>query len=86
MLLSKQEPGSSSTPTQRLSKTQEHAAIEDKSQKKSLMYENNLLRVLGDKSTQVDSSQISLVQVDLEKIKYIIQFTFLHQKEIQFNR
>ena len=35
-----------------------------------------------DKYTQVDSRQISLVQVDLEQIKYIIQHTFLDQMEM----
>ena len=42
--------------------------------------------LLVDKSTQADSSQISLVQVDLEQIKYIIQSTFLEQIEMQGNR
>ena len=35
--------------------------------------------LLSDKSTQADSSYISLVQVDLEQIKYIIKSTFLDQ-------
>ena len=42
--------------------------------------------LLSDKSTQADSSKISLVQVDLEQIKYIIQPTFLDQIEMQVNR
>ena len=42
--------------------------------------------LLSDKYTQVDSSQISLVQVDLEQIKYTIQPTFLDQIEMQVNR
>ena len=42
--------------------------------------------LLVDKSTQADSSQISLVQVDLEQIKYIIQSTFLGQMEMLVNR
>ena len=41
--------------------------------------------MLVDKSTQANSSQISLVQVDLEKIEYTIQSTFLDQKEMQVN-
>ena len=41
--------------------------------------------LLSDKSTQVDSSQVSLVQVDLEQIKYRIQPTFLDQMEMQIN-
>ena len=39
-----------------------------------------------DKSTQAKSSQISLVQVDLEQIKYIIHPTFLDQIKTQVNR
>ena len=42
--------------------------------------------LLSDKSTQSESSQISLVQVDLEQIKYIIQSTFLDQMEIKRHR
>ena len=42
--------------------------------------------LLLDKSTQLESSQISLVQVDLEQIKYKIQPTFLDQMEIQSNK
>ena len=42
--------------------------------------------LLVDKYTQADSSQISLVQVDLEKIKYTIQPTFLDQIEMQVYR
>ena len=42
--------------------------------------------LLVDKSTQADSSQISLVQVDLEQIKYTIHPTFLDQMEMQVNR
>ena len=45
---------------------------------------NTLL--LSDKSAQLESSQISLVQVDLEQIKYIIQPTFLDQMEMPVNR
>ena len=41
--------------------------------------------LLVDKSTQVDSSQISLVQVDIEQIKYTIQPTFLDKMEMQSN-
>ena len=43
--------------------------------------ENELM--LSDKYTQSESSHISLVQVDLEKIKYRIQPTFLDQMEMQ---
>ena len=39
----------------------------------------------SNKSTQLESSQISLVQVDLEKIKYRIESTFLDQTEMQRN-
>ena len=39
--------------------------------------------MLANKSTQADSSQISLVRVDLEQIKYIIQSNFLDQIEMQ---
>ena len=42
--------------------------------------------MLSDKSTQADSSHISLVQVDLEQIKYTIKFTFLDQIEMQVIR
>ena len=45
-----------------------------------------LPNLLLDKSTQADSSQISLAQVDLEQIKYIIQPTFLDQIEMKVNR
>ena len=38
--------------------------------------------LLSDKSTQANSNQISLVQVDLEQIKYRIQPTFLDQMEM----
>ena len=41
--------------------------------------------MLVDKYTQADPSQISLVQVDLEQIKYRIQSNFLDQMEIQSN-
>ena len=42
--------------------------------------------MLSNESTQVDSSQISLVQVDLEQIKYTIKSTFLDQTEMQVNK
>ena len=42
--------------------------------------------LLLDKSTQLESSQISLMQVDLEQIKYKIQPTFLNYMEMQVNR
>ena len=42
--------------------------------------------LLSDKSTQLESIRISLIQVDLEQIKYIIQPTFLDQMEMQSNR
>ena len=42
--------------------------------------------VLSDKYTQSESSHISLVQVDLEQIKYTIQYTFLDQIEMQVKR
>ena len=48
----------------------------------SLVWSPNLL---VDKSTQADSSQITLGQVDLEQIKYTIQPTFLDQLEIKVN-
>ena len=38
------------------------------------------------KSTQADSSYISLLQVYLEQIKYTIQPTFLDQIEMQADR
>ena len=41
--------------------------------------------VLLDKSTQEDSCHISLVQLDLEQIKYIIHPTFLDQTKMQVN-
>ena len=41
---------------------------------------------LSDESTQLESSQISLVQVDLEQIKYKIKYTFLDQMEMPVNR
>ena len=49
---------------------------------KSPVWSPNLL---SDKSTQADSSQISLVQVDLEQIKYTVKSTFLDQIEMQVN-
>ena len=42
--------------------------------------------LLLDKSAQSELSHISLVQVDLEQIKYIIQSNFLDQSEMQSNR
>ena len=42
--------------------------------------------MLLDKSTQLESSQVSLVQVDLEKIKYTIKCTFLDQMEMEINQ
>ena len=42
---------------------------------------NGVANLLSDISTLVDSSQISLVQVDLEQLKYIIKSTFLDQIE-----
>ena len=51
-----------------------------------LGYERSTSLVLLDKSTQSESRHISLVQVDLEQIKYIIQSTFLYQSEIQRHR
>ena len=47
------------------------------------LYRVTIGKVLSDKSTQSESSQISLVQVDLEQIKYIIQSTFQDQMEMQ---
>ena len=41
--------------------------------------------MLLDKYTQANSSQIYLVQLDIEQIKYIIQSTFLDQIEMQAN-
>ena len=38
------------------------------------------------KSSQLESSHISLVQVEIEQIKYKIQSTFLDQTEIQNNK
>ena len=38
--------------------------------------------LLSDKFTQLESIQISLVQVDLEQIKYTIKSTFLDQIEM----
>ena len=60
----------------------------NKKQKKSDLCTSPLesTKVLSDKYTQADSSQISLVQVDLEQIKYTIKSTFLGQIEKQFNR
>ena len=43
-------------------------------------------KLLLDEYTQADQSQISLVQVDLEQIKYTIQPTFLDQIEMQVSR
>ena len=42
--------------------------------------------LLVDKYTQVNSSEISIVHVDLEQINYKIQPTFLDQMEMQVNR
>ena len=42
--------------------------------------------LLSDKSTQSESSYISLVQVDLEQIKYTLHPTFLDQIEMQVNQ
>ena len=50
---------------------------------RSLVWSPNLL---SDKSTQSELSHISLVQVDLEQIKYKIQSTFLDQMELQIHR
>ena len=50
---------------------------------KSPVWSPNLL---SDKYTQADSSQISLVQVDLEQIKYTIKSTFLYQIEMEVKR
>ena len=44
------------------------------------------MSMLSDKSTKSESSQISLVQVDLEQIKYTIKSTFLDQIEMQVTR
>ena len=45
-----------------------------------------LNKVLLDKYTQVDSSQISLVQVDLEQIKYIRHPSFLNHSRYMMKR
>ena len=57
-------------------------------QKKSYLCTSPVVspNVLSDKSTQSESSQISLVQVDLEQIKYKIQSTFLNQTKMQAHR
>ena len=47
---------------------------------------HEITKLLLDKCTQADSNQISLVQVDLEQIKYIIHPTFQDQIEMQVNR
>ena len=49
----------------------------------NLFFEGVMEGLLSNKSTQVDSSHISLVQVDLKQIKYTIQTTFLDQIEMQ---
>ena len=54
-----------------------------------LLFRNYSIRtkkVLSHKYTQVDSSQISLVQVDIEQIKYRIHPTFLEQSRYMIKR
>ena len=53
---------------------------------KSMLFSVWSPNFLVDKFTQMDSIQISLVQVDLEQIKYRIQYTFLDQIEMQDSR